>query len=117
MNMAKKVSTINPSVCPVSYALSIIGGKWRISIIWHLSKQENMRYNELKRHVNGITNIMLTRSLQELESYGLVNRHELCQIPPHVEYSLTEYGKELLPALEIINQWGQKYKSSQDILS
>lgn len=94
--------------CAVTYALDIIGGKWRLPIIWQLSTQESMRYNELKRHLDGITNIMLTRALQELEQNKLVNRTERSQIPPHVEYSLTESCKELLPALEIINQWGKE---------
>lgn len=93
--------------CPVIHALEIIGGKWRLAIIWELSTQESMRYNELKRRLNGITNIMLTRSLQALENYNLVNRVEFSRIPPHVEYSLTEGCKKLLPALEIINQWGK----------
>ena len=94
--------------CAVVYALEIIGGKWRLPIIWELSAQESMRYNELKRHLNGITNIMLTRALQGLEEHKLVNRVVLSQIPPHVEYSLTESCKELLPALEIINRWGKE---------
>lgn len=94
--------------CAVIHALEIIGGKWRLPIIWELSAQKSMRYNELKRHLNGITNIMLTRALQGLEEHGLVKRIEYKQIPPHVEYSLTESCIELLPALEIINQWGKR---------
>jgi DNA-binding HxlR family transcriptional regulator len=93
--------------CAVTHALNILGGKWRLPIIWQLSTQESMRYNELKRHLEGITNIMLTRALQALEENGLVNRMEYSQIPPHVEYSLTESCKQLLPALEIINEWGK----------
>lgn len=93
--------------CAVTHALNIIGGKWRLPIIWQLSTQDSMRYNELKRHLEGITNIMLTRSLQDLEENGLVSRKEFSQIPPHVEYSLTESCKQLLPALDIINEWGR----------
>ncbi|MFT8313149.1 MAG: helix-turn-helix domain-containing protein [Clostridium sp.] len=109
--MSGKATKINPvhfNKCAVIHALEIIGGKWRLPIIWELSAQESMRYNELKRHLNGITNIMLTRALQGLEEHGLVNRTEYNQIPPHVEYSLTESCRELLPALEIINQWGKR---------
>ena len=99
--------------CAVTLALDIIGGKWRLPIIWQLSSQESMRYNELKRHLDGITNIMLTRALLGLEENGLVIRKEYSQIPPHVEYSLTESCKQLLPALEIINDWGrEKMKGS-----
>jgi len=99
---------VHVTKCAVIHALEIIGGKWRLPIIWELSAQESMRYNELKRHLDGITNIMLTRALQGLEEHGLVNRVEYNQIPPHVEYSLTESCIELLPALEIINQWGKR---------
>jgi len=109
--MAEKTTKVNPvhfNKCAVIHALEIIGGKWRLPIIWELSAQESMRYNELKRHLNGITNIMLTRALQGLEEHGLVSRTEYNQIPPHVEYSLTESCRELLPALEIINQWGKR---------
>jgi len=109
--MVKKSNEVNPvhvHKCAVMHALEIIGGKWRLPIIWELSAQESMRYNELKRHLNGITNIMLTRALQGLEEHHLVNRVAYSQIPPHVEYSLTESCREILPALEIINQWGKR---------
>ncbi len=109
--MVGKTTEVKPvhfNKCAVIHALEIIGGKWRLPIIWELSAQESMRYNELKRHLNGITNIMLTRALQGLEEHGLVSRTEYNQIPPHVEYSLSESCRELLPALEIINQWGKR---------
>ncbi|GFZ32965.1 transcriptional regulator [Clostridium zeae] len=107
-NSLKGVEVIDHEECPVLQALEIIGGKWRLPIIWIISAEKSIRYNELKRKVPGITNIMLTRSLQALEEYGLVKRIEYNKIPPHVEYSLTEACYELLPALAIINQWGKK---------
>lgn len=91
--------------CPVTEALKVIGGKWRIPIIWKLASGP-VRYNALKRQLNGITNIMLTRSLKELEEYNLVERIQYSEIPPHVEYLLTEEGKKLVPALNIIKEWG-----------
>ncbi len=94
--------------CPVVRALEIIGGKWRLPVIWQLSAEESMRYNELRRRLDGITNIMLTRALKGLEENGLVRRTEYSRVPPHVEYSLTESCKKLLPALEIINEWGKE---------
>lgn len=100
--------------CAVIRALEIIGGKWKLPIIWMLSTQESMRYNELKRHIPEITNIMLTRSLKGLEEHNLVIRVEYQQIPPHVEYSLTESCKQLLPALEIINEWGKRVGLQSD---
>jgi DNA-binding HxlR family transcriptional regulator len=102
-----KPKTVHAKKCAVARALEIIGGKWRLPIIWELSAQESMRYNELKRHLDSITNIMLTRALHGLEENGLIRRVELGRIPPHVEYSLTEGCKQLLPALMIINEWGK----------
>ena len=104
----KKTPHIYSEKCPVINALEIIGGKWRLPIIWELSAEKSIRYNELKRRIPGITNIMLTRSLQALEEHGLVERLEYTIIPPHVEYSLTDVCNDLLPALVIINDWGKK---------
>ena len=74
-----------------------------------------MRYNELKRSLVGITNIMLTRSLRSLEENGLVNRVEFDQIPPRVEYSLTENCRELVPALEVIYGWGYERMRKENL--
>ena len=107
----KKTPPIHSEKCPVIYALEIIGGKWRLAIIWELSAEKSIRYNELKRRIPGITNIMLTRSLKALNEHGLVERIEYNKIPPHVEYSLTDTCHDLLPALVIINEWGKKLGS------
>ena len=93
--------------CADIYALEVISGKWRLAIIWTLASKESMRYNELKRHLRGIANIMLTRALRSLEEHDLVVRREFNQIPPHVEYSLTPKCREVLPALRIIHSWGK----------
>ena len=94
--------------CPILYALDIVGQKWKIPIMWHLLEQESIRYNELKRSITGITNMMLTKSLQELEAHQLVNRLQYATIPPKVEYSLTERGKAILPALNALSMWGEE---------
>lgn len=94
-------------ICPIVYALSIIGQKWKIPILWHLADEGTLRYNELKRGVHGITNIMLTKSLQELEAHHLIHREQYDTIPPRVEYSLTERGKTLIPLLREFDKWGQ----------
>ncbi|MCX7694414.1 MAG: helix-turn-helix transcriptional regulator [Caloramator sp.] len=94
--------------CPVEYTLSIIGGKWKTVILWHLSNNEVLRYGELKRLVNGITHKTLSNQLKELEADGLINRKEYYQIPPKVEYSLTDKGKGLMPILKALCEWGSK---------
>lgn len=83
--------------CPIIHALNLIGGKWKLPVLWHLFDAESVRYNELKRSVVGITNIMLTQCLRELEAAGLVRRNDFGEVPPRVEYSLTGAGRELLP--------------------
>lgn len=100
--------------CPLTFALNLIGGKWRLPIIWALSKNGTMRYNELKRHIEGITNMMLTQSLKDLELYGIVERKQFMEIPPRVEYSLTENGENLIPALKALASWGSKMKNSME---
>lgn len=101
-------SNIDVPPCPLLYALDIIGQKWKLPIMWYLSSNDVTRYNELKRKVTGITNMMLTKSLKELEEHHLVLRTQYDTIPPKVEYSLTDRGKELLPALNELFKWGEK---------
>lgn len=94
--------------CPLTFALNLIGGKWRLPIIWAIYQNKTIRYNELKRRIEGITNMMLTQSLKDLESYGLINRKQYNEVPPRVEYSLTTEGEELIPALKALASWGKK---------
>ncbi|MEG0773446.1 helix-turn-helix domain-containing protein [Clostridium sp.] len=101
----------NAKICPLTYALDLIGGKWRLPIIWALNQNTTLRYNELKRKIHGITNMMLSQSLKEMEGYGLINRQQFMEIPPRVEYSLSEVGKDLIPALESLAKWGKQMKN------
>lgn len=101
----------NLDSCPLTFALNLIGGKWRLPIIWALSKNGTLRYNELKRSIPGITNMMLTQSLKDLESYGIVYRKQFMEVPPRVEYSLTDNGEKLIPALKVLADWGKQMKN------
>ena len=98
----------NKTECPILHVFRRIGGKWKLPILWHLADQESVRYNELKRSVRGVTNMMLTKCLRELEEYGMVIRRQYNEVPPRVEYSLTNRGKTLLPALEQLYAWGRE---------
>lgn len=104
--LENEVPEFTKEKCAVIYALEIIGGKWNLPIVWKLSKHESMRYNELKRQLDGITNLALTRSLRYLEAHRLVIRKEYEHIPPHVAYSLTDSARGLIPALDVIKDWG-----------
>lgn len=94
--------------CPLTYALRLIGGKWRLPIIWAIYKNGTIRYNELKRSIDGITNMMLTQSLKEMESSGIIDRKQFNEVPPRVEYSLTDHGENLIPALKALANWGNE---------
>jgi DNA-binding HxlR family transcriptional regulator len=94
--------------CPLIYALNIIGQKWKLPIMWYLFDNDSTRYNELKRKVKGVTNMMLTKSLKELVEHNLIVRTQYETIPPKVEYALTERGKALLPALNELSLWGEE---------
>ena len=95
-------------ICPVLYAVSILGQRWKLPILWHLAGEGTLRYNELKRGIPLITNIMLTQSLRELERSRLVERINYDTIPPHVEYALSEWGKTLIPLLRQLHAWGRE---------
>ena len=99
--------------CPLTFALNLIGGKWRLPIIWALSKNGTLRYNELKRNIDGITNMMLTQSLKELELYHIISRKQFMEVPPRVEYSLTDNGENLIPALKALANWGKIMKNNE----
>lgn len=90
------------------YTLSVIGGKWKMLILYLLAEDQTVRFNEMKRKIGAITFKTLSTQLKELEADGLVNRKEYPQIPPKVEYSLTNKGETLLPVLEELCEWGEK---------
>lgn len=94
--------------CPVKYALGILSGKWKLRIVWELNQQEIIRFNELQRRLRGISAVMLSKSLEELERDKIVNRRQYNEIPPKVEYSLTDLGKAIDPALQALGDWGSK---------
>jgi len=91
--------------CPVEATLDLIEGKWKGIILYHLLS-ETLRFNELRRRIPKATQRILTRQLRELETSGIINRHVYAQIPPKVEYSMTEEGRSLEPLLRSMHQWG-----------
>jgi len=93
---------------PFGYTLSVIGGKWKMVIIYLLAENQPVRFNDLKRQIGAITYKTLSAQLKELEADGLVLRKEYPQVPPKVEYSLTEKAETLLPVLEGLCEWGAK---------
>jgi DNA-binding HxlR family transcriptional regulator len=97
---------------PFQYTLSLIGGKWKMQIIFWLGKKEVLRYGELKKMLGPITHKMLSNQLKELEQDGLVLRKEYPQVPPKVEYRLSESGNSLTPVMKAICMWGYEHISN-----
>jgi len=97
--------------CPVTTAQKILSGKWALLIIYHL-KDKTLRFNELLRLFDGITHTTLTKQLKNLEQYGIIRRKVYSQIPPKVEYSLSEMGHKLLPVIDALYTWGEEYIQS-----
>lgn len=89
-----------------SYALSLINGKYKMTILYTLMEFGVVRFNEMKKYIGEISYKTLSVTLKELEADGLVHREEYPQIPPKVEYSLTERGKSLIPILDAMCEWG-----------
>lgn len=100
---------IEPDLCRVEDALDIIVGKWKPIVLLQLLKHGTMRFNELKRELPEITQKMLTKQLRELEAEDIVKRVVYPQVPPKVEYSITEYGLTLEPILNAMHDWGTNH--------
>lgn len=94
---------------PVELALHVIGGKWKMPILWRLGRR-TWRYNELRRDLGRITHKMLTEQLRELEKAGLIVRTVHPVVPPRVEYTLTDLGRSTIPCIEALRAWGQQYR-------
>jgi DNA-binding HxlR family transcriptional regulator len=97
-----------PHVCGIGPAFEVIGGKWKALILWELHPQAR-RFGELKRLVPAISEKMLIQSLREMEADGLVDRVMFHEVPPRVEYSVTELGRSLNLAMGPLADWGERY--------
>jgi DNA-binding HxlR family transcriptional regulator len=97
--------------CPVEATLSVVGGKWKILILWNLV-HGTKRFNELQRSMPQVTRKMLTEHLRELENDKLIVRKVYPEVPPKVEYSLSDYGRTFLPVMQAMAQWGMIHMES-----
>ena len=97
--------------CYFELTLAVIGGKWKPIILYHLALAPVMRFGELNRSIPAITQRMLTRQLRELEEDDLIHREVYREVPPKVEYSLTDMGRSLIPILLQMRQWGVAYEA------
>jgi DNA-binding HxlR family transcriptional regulator len=94
---------------PVELSLDVIGGKWKMPILWRL-KDKPWRYSELKKSIGKITHKMLAQQLKELEEDGLISRKVFASVPPKVDYTLTQKGFTTIPIIEGLRKWGEDFK-------
>lgn len=96
-------------LCPIRYSLDVVGGKWKLPILCMLATGEPTRYSAIKRKLGDVTNMMLAQSLKELEATGMVHREQYNEVPPRVEYSLTDKGNSIIPILVQFATWGGEH--------
>ena len=96
--------------CPVTPLLLMLQGRWKSQLMYEMCIYDTVRFGQLKKDLPGITNTMLTKALRELEGDGLISREQFNEIPPHVEYSLTDMGRDLLPVFYAIMNWGFQHE-------
>ena len=97
--------------CPVETTLTLIGDKWKVLILRDLFSGKK-RFGELKKSVGGVSQKVLTAQLRDMEKNGLVNRKVYAEVPPRVEYSLSELGQSLKPVVDAMKNWGEEYNAS-----
>ena len=111
--MAQKKDCSHPFGCSVEATLSVIGGRWKPVILFHLLQNDVLRFGELNKEIEGITQRMLTNQLRELERDRVISRTVYAEVPPRVEYSLTNYGRSLEPILIAMRDWGAEHVNTQ----
>lgn len=104
----KRKSNTCAEGCPVEAALELIGGKWKGVILYNLMKENTLRFGELKKNLPTVTQRMLTKQLRELEQDKIIFREVYMEVPPKVEYSLTEFGESLRDVVKALEAWGKK---------
>lgn len=107
--MKQKKECNGPYGCSVEATLSVIGGRWKPVIIFLLLQNDFLRFGELKKIIEGVTQRMLTNQLRELENDKVISRKVYAEVPPRVEYSLTEYGRSLEPIMVAMRDWGYEH--------
>lgn len=97
--------------CPIGTAINIIGGKWKLPVLYNL-RAKTLRFGEIQKALPQVTQKMLTQQLRELESDGMISRKVYAEVPPKVEYSITPLAKQLEPILDLLCGWGMEYQKS-----
>lgn len=104
--MTRQPGSSNPFTCGLDAAVAVVGGKWKPMILWALDAAGVLRFGELRRHIDGVSEKVLIQQLRELEADSIVKREVYREVPPRVEYSLTDLGQALNAALVPLGEWG-----------
>ena len=99
------------------YLTKALGGRWKLHILCILDNGGTVRFGQMKKKLDNISNVMLSKTLKELERDGIIIRHQYNEVPPHVDYTLTAKGKNVVPALIMLSEWAQKYIQEDNINS
>ena len=102
-------------LCLAKYLTKALGGRWKLYILFILDNGGTVRFGQIKKKLDNISNVMLSKTLKELEQDGIIIRRQYNEVPPHVDYTLTEKGKDVTPALIMLSEWAQKYMQEDNI--
>ena len=114
MKKSNKVETEN-FLCPIKYLTKVLGGRWKLPILCILETGGTVRFGQIKKKLGSVSNIMLSQSLRELEKDGIITRHQYNEVPPHVDYTMTEKGKKVIPALSMLGDWAKECMKEENL--
>ena len=104
------------TLCPIKYFVTVFGGKWKLLAVCVIANCGPVRYGQIKRELGSITNMMLSKTLKELEKDGVIYRKQYNEVPPHVEYTLSEAGKTILPVLNEMEKWATSQMKKKNMM-
>lgn len=110
-----KNKLVKISLCPINYLTNVLGGRWKLHVLCILNNGGTVRFGQIKKKIGKVSNVMLSQTLKELERDGIVIRHQYNEVPPHVDYTLTQKGKDVLSALYLLGDWAEKYMQEEKI--
>ncbi len=115
MKKSNKVEAKN-LLCPIKYLTKVLGGRWKLPILCILETGGTVRFGQIKKKLGNVSNVMLSQSLRELEHDGIITRHQYNEVPPHVDYTMTEKGKKVIPALTVLGDWAKECMKKENIV-
>ena len=103
-------------LCPVKYLIQVLGGKWKLPVLCILEAGGTVRFGQIKKKLENVTNVMLSQTLKELERDGIIIKHQYNEVPPRVDYTMTEKGKRVIPSLTMLGDWAKSCMKEENIL-